>query len=212
MIIAIEPHMAQDYAAELRSMHRLRARVFADRLGWEVALAGGLEVDRYDALGPTHLVHIGPDGEVDGCARLLPTTGPTMIRDTFPVLLGEAPLRSGPHIWESSRFAVEASDRRDEARGLARITFELLLAEYEYALRLNLSEMVAVTDVRMERIMIRAGCRLSRLTPPQRLGVTRALAVYVRVDRDDMEAVRANAGVVGPVLAPETLPVLQAAA
>ena len=200
MIKVVTPREAARCARELGSMHRLRARVFAERLGWEVTLTDEGEVDRYGALGPVHLLHVGCDGEVDGCARLLPATGPTMLRDTFPVLLGGRPLRTD-RVWESSRFAVDT--RRagcGDAKGLARVTFELIAAEYEYALATGVREIVTVTDVRMERILIRAGCAWERIAEPQVIGVTRAVAGYIAMTEADLARVRALGGLEGPVL------------
>ena len=202
MIMAIGPRDAAAHARELRSMHHLRARVFAGRLGWDVKITEEGEVDRFDALGPVHLVHLGCDGEVDGCARLLPATGPTMLRDTFPVLLGGQALRTGG-VWDSSRFAVDTRTAGcGDARGLARVTFELIAAEYEHALAHGIEEIVTVTDVRMERILVRAGCAWERIAEPRVIGVTRAVAGYIRMTGDDLARVRSLGGLEGPVLQP----------
>jgi acyl homoserine lactone synthase len=45
-----------------------------------------MEIDDCDAPGPTYLIHRTDEGAVGGCASLLPTTGPYMLRKTFPVL------------------------------------------------------------------------------------------------------------------------------
>ena len=76
----------------LAPMFRLRRRVFKERLDWTVSVSGDLELDIYDALNPTYLATVSSNREVVGCVRLLPTTRPTMLADTFPQLLnGEAP-------------------------------------------------------------------------------------------------------------------------
>ena len=210
MIRVIRPQQAAACARELRSMHRLRGRVFAGRLGWEVTVTEEGEADRYDALGPVHLVHLGEDGEVDGCARLLPATGPTMVRDTFPELLGGRALRTH-RVWESSRFAVDTERAGSgDARGLARVTFELIAAEYEYALANGIGEIVTVTDVRMERILVRAGCAWERIAEPRVIGVTRAVAGYIPMTEEGLDRVRGLGGLDGPVLEPA--PAVSAAA
>ena len=38
-------------------MFRLRARVFADRLKWDVPVSDGMERDRYDDEGPVYLIY-----------------------------------------------------------------------------------------------------------------------------------------------------------
>ena len=34
-------------------MHRLRGRVFKERLDWDVSVSDGLEIDQYDTFKPT---------------------------------------------------------------------------------------------------------------------------------------------------------------
>ncbi|WP_430649854.1 acyl-homoserine-lactone synthase [Bradyrhizobium ottawaense] len=46
-------------------------------------------------------------GHVQGCGRLLPSTGPTMLIDTFPILLDGSPAPRSDQIWGSSRFALD---------------------------------------------------------------------------------------------------------
>ena len=40
----------------LWDMHRLRTRVFKDRMGWEVPVLSGMEIDGYDAIDPYYMV------------------------------------------------------------------------------------------------------------------------------------------------------------
>src|SRR5438874_2340457 len=54
-------------------MHRLRGRVFKERLDWDVSVAGGLEIDQYDSFKPTYLLAL-EQSDVVGCVRLLPVT------------------------------------------------------------------------------------------------------------------------------------------
>src|SRR5258708_38394947 len=70
-------------------MHRLRRRVFRDRLEWDVSVSDGLEVDRYGELSPTYLLGIDRQ-EVVGGVRLLTTTGRHMLSDTLPTFVGAA--------------------------------------------------------------------------------------------------------------------------
>ncbi|WP_430642273.1 acyl-homoserine-lactone synthase [Bradyrhizobium arachidis] len=67
-------------------MHQLRYRVFKGRLDWDVHTSGDMEIDEFDALHPAYLVQLSNEGKVQGTVRLLPTSGPTMLRDTFPAL------------------------------------------------------------------------------------------------------------------------------
>ncbi len=104
----IQVGMRKDFQSkDLWEMHRLRTRVFKDRMGWEVPILSGMEIDGYDAIDPYYMVIRGAGNVVCGCWRMLPTEGPYMLKDTFPELLHGAPVPEAANIWELSRFAIE---------------------------------------------------------------------------------------------------------
>jgi N-acyl-L-homoserine lactone synthetase len=185
----------------LAAMFRLRRRVFKDRLDWSVSVSGDLELDVYDALNPAYLLAVSDASEVIGCVRLLPTTGPTMLADTFPELLGGQPPPHNEKILESSRFCVDTKLASELAEnGLNRATFILFAAMIEGARAVNAESIVTVTDTRMERILRRAGWPLERIAPAQQLGKTMALAGYLQASDQALAAMYRNAEVEGPVL------------
>lgn len=185
----------------LTSMYRLRRRVFKDRLDWSVSVCGDLEIDIYDALSPTYLLVISDANEVLGCVRLLPTTGPNMLADTFANLLGNRPAPSDGRILESSRFCVDTERREAPGRsGFNRATFVLFAAMIEAMRAGGAHSIVTVTDARMERILRRAGWPLERLCEPQPLGQTIALAGFLHDSEQALEAMYRQAAVEGPVL------------
>lgn len=196
-----------EFVEELVDMHRLRYRVFKQRLDWEVEVSGDLEVDQFDALHPIYLLQRSRDGRVQGCVRLLPSTGPTMLRDTFGVLLNGEPVPTSPSIWESSRFALDL--RHDAAAaisGIARATYELFVGMVEFGLARGLSAIVTVTDLRMERILRRAAWPLKRIGAPHAIGTTRAIAGYLEVSQEALARLRREGGIERQVLwAPVTL-------
>jgi acyl homoserine lactone synthase len=200
-VIALNRRQFGPHLGLLAEMYRLRRRVFKDRLDWSVSVSGDLELDVYDALSPTYLIAIS-DSAVIGCVRLLPTTGPTMLADTFPVLLGgQAPPRDD-RILESSRFCVDTQRAAELVEaGLNRVTFVLFAAMIESVRAANAESIVTVTDVRMERILRRAGWPLDRMAPPQRIGETMALAGYLSASEAALAAMYRQAGVGGPVIA-----------
>ncbi|RWE50304.1 MAG: conjugal transfer protein TraI, partial [Mesorhizobium sp.] len=50
MMQLVAPDCYGDFADELHEMHRLRYRVFKERLDWDVRTNGGYEIDSFDAL------------------------------------------------------------------------------------------------------------------------------------------------------------------
>lgn len=190
-----------NFIGEISEMHRLRYRVFRERLDWEVHVSGDMELDEFDALQPCYLLQRAGDGRIQGCVRLLPSIGPTMLRDTFPVLLDGAPAPTSPAIWESSRFALDLPpDTPKAAHGLATATYELFAGMIEFGLSRRLTEIVTVTDTRMERILRRAGWSLRRIGKAHAIGSTLAVAGYLEVSIESLARVRAAGGLEGPVL------------
>ncbi|MBZ0260125.1 MAG: hypothetical protein K8F90_05965 [Hyphomicrobiales bacterium] len=87
MMQLIEPEDYAQFTNAIADMHRLRFRVFKERLDWAVHAEEGMERDRFDALEPAYLLHLGIDDRIQGCARLLPSTGPNMLRHVFSQLI-----------------------------------------------------------------------------------------------------------------------------
>lgn len=190
-IIAISAPQDTVAAQLLHEQHRLRARVFSGRLGWEVHVENGLEKDRFDGLGPTYILAVQTGGQVAGCARLLPATGPTMVNDIFPSLLPDRTLRSHSAMVESSRFCVDTNV--GEGRGSSTIheaTRAMFAGIVEWSIANGFTEIVTVTDLRFERILSRVGWPLQRLGAPRRIGLTTAVAGTLPADQGTFLSLR----------------------
>lgn len=175
----------------LERMHELRARIFKHRLDWDVHVEHDQEKDEYDRLDPTYLVLVGNDDQVVGCARLLPSTGPTMLGQTFPFLAGDARMPQSSRVVESSRFCID-TERSDivSASGLRDATHTLFAGIIEWSMGNGFDRIVTVTDVRFERILSRAKWPLERLGSPHPIGNTIAVAGLLSADEASLELVR----------------------
>lgn len=193
MIKFVTKDNAGRHVVNLYQMHCLRKAVFKDRLGWDVTVSGELEVDEFDAIVPSYVLSTDGYGAVVGCVRLLPTTGPNMLRDVFPSLVTKAAVPCDERIWEASRFAVSGNAATTEA-GLSHTTYELLIGVLNFGLVNGLGAIACVVDVRMERILRRAGWPLDRLGSPQRVGKTVAMAGQLEVSAQILSALEARAG------------------
>lgn len=201
MIQLITSSCYGEFVDTLVRMHQLRYRVFKERLNWDVHVSGDLEADEFDVLNPVYLVQIAADGSVQGTVRLLPSVGPTMLRDIFPILLAGKTAPSNSLIWESSRFAIDVSaDASKGQNGIARATYELFAGMIEFGLARRLSDIVTVTDVRMERVLRRAGWPLRRIGEPRGIGNTTAIAGYLEISVETLTKLREAGGLPGPVL------------
>lgn len=190
-----------EFSTTLVEMHQLRHRVFKLRMAWDVQTSGDMEVDDFDALHPAYLTQLSDSGQVQGSVRLLPTLGPTMLRDTFPVLLEGQTAPSSPVIWESSRFAIDVAPNAPKGEyGITRAAYELFAGMVEFGLSRQLTDIVTVTDVRMERILRRAGWPLRRIGNPARIGSTSAVAGYLAISSEILSNLRKAGGISTPAL------------
>jgi len=110
-----------------------RHKVFVQRLRWEipgVCPDATSEWDEFDGGGTVHLVALSGGDGVCGCARLMPTTGPYLLRNVFPELAGPGCLPSSPSIWEMSRFAGSGlpDHRTGSTSGMSLFPYAMALA------------------------------------------------------------------------------------
>lgn len=204
----------QHHPDPMDEMFRLRKRVFHDLLNWNVLVDGDWEIDHYDLSNPIYVLSYSETtGRLRGALRLLPTLGPNMLSDTFPVLLGAGPDIRSPAIWESSRFCIDPEISQD--RGSNQVTTaaaELMCGVGELGLSSGLTHIVTVTDVFLERMFRRMGCAGERLGVPQKIGGVHAVAISWAIDDALLSRMKAVAEIDGAVLPPETTVALMRAA
>src|SRR5215469_1006682 len=161
MLKYIEGSRASSFPREMDAMFRSRAMTFSERLGWDVTVKDGYERDEFDDANPLYLVSVDPNtNEYWGSLRLLPTTGPNMLRDVFPFLLGEGEYIESATIWESSRIcAVSVEGQPERSRSGVNLALgELLAGIGEVAIIAGLTQIVSVFDARIFRVLKAAGC------------------------------------------------------
>ena len=169
--------------AVLDSMFRLRHSVFHDRLGWQVRSDQGREHDWYDLIGPYYLVARAAPGSSDviGSWRMLPTLGPYMLRDVFPVLLDGNPAPADARTWEISRFAID-KHVSDATYGFSDVPAEMLKAMLRFGVAQGLDAVVGVTSAAVEKMLLRLGFRVERLGKVQRIGKVMSVAFRLPLD------------------------------
>ncbi len=179
----------------LNEMFRFRHKVFHERLGWEVPVQNGIERDDYDEINPVYLIAKNRSEEVEGCWRLLPTTGPYMLKNTFAQLLHGDEAPQDPTVWEMSRLAVLPSGSREHTQiTLNAITFDLIRTVYEFSIENGIRQYVLVTSVAVERLLTRVGFPIHRIGnhKPQYIGKVLTVACYVDINEQFRQAVYKN--------------------
>lgn len=202
MIHVVTPDLYSLFRRELRAMHRLRHQVFKERLDWQVSSADGEERDEYDDLKPVYLISQDEQGNVVGTLRLLPTTGPNMLRNTFAALLWGDPAPCDERVWESSRFSIDQGEgsRRNCLATLNQITSELFCGAVETAMANGIDAIVTVHDIRFQRVMRRVGCRPRWTSTPMQFGSCLSMYSWIDMDQRFLDTLREVGGIKGSVI------------
>jgi len=202
MYLLIQAHEYHKHTELLDQSFRLRKRVFADRLGWDVSVSGHRERDRYDELHPAYLLWCDEDRrQLYGSVRLMPTTGPTLLydvfRETFPDVCGLI----APGIWEGTRMCIDedALERDFTDMRPDRAFCLLLLALCEAALANGIHTMISNYEPHMRRVYQKAGAELDDLGRSEGYGRFPVCCAAFEVSHRVLTAMRAKLRVDEPL-------------
>ena len=140
MITIIDRTNIYLYQRQMEQVWRLRHEIFVEEYGWgDIARDDQREIDQFDDEHAVHfLCHI--DGELVGYSRMLPTTGPHLLRDVYPHLCEEE-RPEGSDVWEWTRYCVR-KDHRGRGRKLGPVANALLTAIVAWGIEGGLRSMV----------------------------------------------------------------------
>jgi acyl homoserine lactone synthase len=206
MIIVVDGLNRHQFSDVLDEMFELRARVFGDRLGWDVKIEDGKEIDEFDHLDPAYVIGLDDGGNVVAAVRALQTTGPHMLSDVFSAILdGEPPIRSAT-MWESTRFCVDTQrlNRGKDKNSVSYATCELMIGSLEYAKNAGIQDIITVIDPIMDRVLKRSNCApydyVGKTVP---MGKVSALAALLDCTDERIDAIRDFAGITTDVFLEE---------
>ncbi len=198
MIIVVDGLNRHQFSDVLDEMFELRARVFGERLGWDVKIEDGKEIDEFDHLDPAYVIGLDDGGNVVAAVRALQTTGPHMLSDVFSAILdGEPPIRSAT-MWESTRFCVDTQrlNRGKDKNSVSYATCELMIGSLEYAKNAGIQDIITVIDPIMDRVLKRSNCApydyVGKTVP---MGKVSALAALLDCTDERIDAIRDFAGI-----------------
>ncbi len=206
MIIVVDGLNRHQFSDVVDEMFELRARVFGDRLGWDVKIEDGKEIDEFDHLDPAYVIGLDDGGNVVAAVRALQTTGPHMLSDVFSAILdGEPPIRSAT-MWESTRFCVDTQrlNRGKDKNSVSYATCELMIGSLEYAKNAGIQDIITVIDPIMDRVLKRSNCApydyVGKTVP---MGKVSALAALLDCTDERIDAIRDFAGITTDVFLEE---------
>jgi len=173
-------------------LFRFRFGIFKEKLGWDVPTSQDqFEVDEYDGPQATYLM-ARSQARIIGCMRLLPTTSPYMLKDTFPQLLDGAAAPVDPEIWEVSRFACVEQNAELNAKlnhgGISASSMALMQSAIRIAIDKKLKGYVIVTTTSFERLLKRMGLDVARYGAARHIGKELTVAFFLPINKKTIEA------------------------
>lgn len=171
MIIVVEDYNAGEHRNLLEQMYRTRARVFRDKMKWNVTVTDGMERDKYDDESPVYVLYTDDDATiVKGSLRLLPTTGPTLLSEVFSDTLPDAMFLTAPSIWECTRFCVDAEALQQSREEMLVASCSLIEGLGSVALKAGIGTVLGNFAPSMLRVYRRIGCEVDVLGCTKRYG------------------------------------------
>jgi acyl homoserine lactone synthase len=184
------------YRDEITDLHRARAEVFVNQLGWDLRVRDGLEHDEYDDDRASNIVGFSVEHRVVMGLRFRPTDDRSMLVDHFSHVLpaGIRPINDD-RTWELSRgFCIERGMRRHNLRRKA----ACMIAPLELAHAAGIDRCVGFTDVRMLSFCYGVGWKLTLLGSPMDYGQGEAVAYEVEVSQAALADMRQMWGLPKP--------------
>lgn len=169
------------------SHHRLRHRLFVERLGWEVPSFKAMEYDQFDTPAAKYVLWVDDNNKARGMVRLIPTIEPYMVRSLWPDWLEDA-LPEDPHIWEATRFGCD----RDLPQQMRRqIITDLICACQSFGVANGITKYLSVMPLGIfKRVIKAAGCPVDLLSERRLMAGHPTAVAYIDVSQDILETVR----------------------
>jgi acyl homoserine lactone synthase len=162
-----------------------RYKVFVEKLNWKLDTQNSMELDQFDRPDTVYVVMQDEDGDVAGCARLLPTDQPYLLGEVFPQLLNGLTPPCTPDVWELSRFAAvdfQSKSTGSVAQFSSPVAIELLRKSIACAREKGAKRLITVSPIGIERLLRRAGFHAHRAGPPMIIDGHALFACWIELD------------------------------
>jgi acyl homoserine lactone synthase len=178
------------------ALAQYRHQIFVEHLGWSLPMADAcVERDQYDRDDTVYVIAQDQAASICGCARLLPTTRPYLLKELFAFLLAKGtPAPEAADVWELSRFAASpAGTGHPEQGNLAWVVRPMLASVVRCAAQLGARQLIGVTFLSMERLFRRIGIHAHRAGPAQCIDGRMVVACWIDIDSQTLAALDIDA-------------------
>lgn len=166
-------------------MGHYRHQVFINQLGWDLNTVNGMELDEFDGPEAVYVCSHDDGGNVNGVARLLPTTEPYLMEKVFPQLWVGKQVPRDPQIWELSRFAADSLNRSGSIthQESAQHASELLRNVIQAGSMFGAQTLVTVSPVGIERMLRLNNFQVSREGVPVIYEKTNIVSLSIKCNK-----------------------------
>lgn len=173
--------------------HKMRHRIFVNRLKWSVPYSEGMEYDEFDNPSAVYLLATGDNGKLVSFARLIPTTKTYMAEKLWPEFFSNYSRPRTATIWEATRFGVDPTLPPAERR---KASFEIVAGCQEFGVRNGLSAFILVMATPIiHKLMAETGCPYELLGAPKKMEGLRTGCALIQVSRSILAGVYLRTGI-----------------
>lgn len=189
MIYAIDARNRANYENQIEQMFLMRHRIYVERRKWkDLARPDKRELDQFDNQNATYLLGIDELGEIYAGLRLLPTTGPHLMRDVFSHAVTWGNVPTSPKIYEFTRYFV---GRKCAGKTSRQTAGELLCAMFEFGLARGLTHISLLCDSFFLPHMLECDWSVRPLGPPLEYPEGQCVAVLFEVSEAAIKGTQA---------------------
>ncbi len=197
MLKIITGQNCQEYAGLLEAVWGFRHVEFVEKLGWmELLKTDGREIDRFDTPDAIHLVLCrGP--KVIGYTRLLRTSGPHLLSDVYPEIMGGKSWPRSPDIYEWTR-CISADDAGKI--GEVQASHLLITGVLEFCLLAGIRGLLVETHPKLVTWMLETGYEVETLNIGQTINNVTVVPVHIGITRSALKRHHQLFGITDSVL------------
>lgn len=202
-------------------MHRTRAKIFKERMHWDVEVDHmAIESDEYDLPETIYVLSLDDHENVVGTWRFLTTSQPSMIRSIWPQYLASLPIPQSDNMIETSRFGVHLDhesyrdrfgfeDNADTQKHIKRATSfataEMLVSLIDACIMCGIADMYTLYSVKVKRLLERIGFKPYAVSEILELEGEKTVTAHFKMNDELLQAVQDGSGVLSEVT-PNILP------
>lgn len=141
----------------------LRKTIFVDQELWQLQLDNGLEIDQFDHYW-AHYCLLSNYGKPIGGFRAIRTDKPFLLQEKFSFLEPPKGFPRNQTTWEISRFGVT----KTAPRSAGQILYSMM---FDFANKVHAESLIALTDLKHERLLKLMKIKTNRFCEPCCIGV-----------------------------------------